>query len=114
MAYWLWRAYDDQAQQTTGVEEANRYEAVALKILQRGLTPGPIDRIAYEEYKRLLPYQTRINRLEEFKRKLQPNDEIPPARGRFPQWMRRLAWHAIGLLVVGTLSVALVYHYWRH
>ena len=75
MAYYKYRAYDKTAKLINGVDEADRYELVALKLIRAGLTPAMIEVIEYGEYKVLLQATKRIYKLEKIKAKLKGNDE---------------------------------------
>lgn len=111
MAYWRWRAYDSNTTEHSGVKESPRFELVVIEIIQSGLHPGPIDKISYDEYIKLRPYMSRLDKLNEFKRKLQPSDKIQLPKTKLPKWVLQWIIKIVVLLLVGCASVLLTYHY---
>lgn len=116
MPYFKWRAYDDSAQEHSGIDEAPRYELVVLKILQRGWTPACIDKIEYDEFLKLRSAYVRLTKFEHIKKKIQAKNE-PQSEGaveqstakqnsRYPYLYASLIW-----LVIAALALIL-FHYW--
>lgn len=107
MAYWRWRAYDNQVQESSGVMEEQRYELVAIKLIQQSLNPASIERINFEEYKRFKPLQLRLDNLTRTREKLSPKSEIPITS---PDSFSKSFWRLI-LLVASCLLIYLAYRY---
>ena len=101
--YYRWRAYNSQAEESTGVEEAPRFEIIVLRLAQRGLTAALIEKITMEEYIAGRGTQSRISRLQAVKSKFSP-DQIPEAvvprrRFKIAKWLLALATLKLVLLV---------------
>lgn len=51
MKYWKWSAYDDNGQPYNGVDRAERFELVAIRLIQKKLVPSSISPIEFQEYR---------------------------------------------------------------
>lgn len=76
MKYFRWRAYDPDAKEHTGVDEATRFELVVLKLAQQGLSVASIETIEYDEYRKLLVAQRRLNRLKQVRSQFAGEDPV--------------------------------------
>lgn len=79
--YFYWRAYDNLAREYNGVMEADKFELVAIKIIQDNLTPALIQSIEYDQYRKLNIIYKRISMMNKLKLKVNnDNQEMPQNR----------------------------------
>lgn len=111
MPYYRWRAYDNNALEYTGVDEAPRFELIALKLIQHQLQPASIETIEYDEYRRLHKASQRLDHLRTLKTKFSgPNDIKIPTRKTHSITIIK----CVMILLIAMLSaVLLLFHYYR-
>lgn len=70
MRYFKWRAYGWDLKYHTGVVESDSPHKAIFKIIKRGLVPAELTLIEYNQYKRELLSQTKLDKLYNLRKSL--------------------------------------------
>ena len=114
MRYFKYKAYDDNGNYYSGVDQAISFEYVALSLLQDGKTPSDIMQISKSEYDVLKIGEIQLTKLRNNRNKLMGIDEQDPEEN-LDKTNIRIATICVIVAIISTVGASLIaaYYVWN-